>query len=417
TLLLIVMAISALADAASYAAALAASGHLAADTLVTAIKIGWIGDINGIVTLLPLLLLARTSAGLQLWPAHGHLGELLLQLLALGAGFVITFSWAADVELPYFYLLFLPINWIALRWGVGVTALALVTLQAAIVTLLTFQPMPQYAVAIQLHMVVLAATALFMGITVSQNARFARSMQAKDAQLAKLDRLTAITEFNAAVAHELNNPLSALQNYLRAARLQIEQFADRSAIETSLDKALGESTRASAVLRRLRAYFRSGSVQKESADPRVAVSEAVAALDTRFMQEHIICTIEAAHGLPNIVVDRLQLSVVLHNLLSNACDAVRDSGAGRGRIVVAIREMGESMEFEVSDTGTGVPPSEVPQLFQPLQTSKPFGMGLGLAISRSLLEANGGRIWLGHSDERGTHIAFQVPVAGAAHAT
>lgn len=416
-LLLLIIAISALADAVLYAAALLASGHLSATTFIAAATTNWIGDMNGIVTLLPFLLLLRTGGGLELRNVRAHLGVLLLQFLALAASFLVVFVWAENDQLHLFYLLFVPIIWIALRWGAGVTALTLVVLQAAIVPLLEGYDGPHPAMAIQLLMVVLAATGLFMGIMVSKNARYSRLVKNKDEQLAQLNRQTSITEFNAAIAHELNNPLAALQNYVRAARLQIERpDSEPAAVVATLDRALGEADRATMVLRRLRAFFRSGSVHMEKTDPRGPVSDAMATLQSRFVQEHIACAIDAPHRLPKIEIDKLHLSVVLHNLLSNACDAIRDSGSGHGRILIMIREVEHYMQFEVVDTGPGVPAAEVPLLFHPLRTDKMQGMGLGLAIGRALLEANGGRIWLVKSDRDGARIAFRVPLAGAAHA-
>lgn len=412
-LLLAVMAIAALADASIYSPTLMASGKLSAGSLVDGITADWIGDMNGIVALLPLLMLLRAPGGLQLPGLRANAGELALQALALAASFVAVFTWDENARLHLFYLLFVPINWIALRWGAGAAAIALVALQAGIAARLSLALAPESVLSIQLLMVVLAATGLFMGITVSDNARYARAARSMDEQLEELNRLSAVTEFSAAVAHELNNPLSALQNYLDSARLQIDQPGlEKSAAAASLDKALGEANRATAVLRRLRAFFRSGSVQKERVDPRALVHEAIATLQPRLQQAHVLCSLDAQHVLPPLLIDRLQLSVVLHNLLANSCDAIRGSGASRGTIRVAIRPADEGLEFEVADTGPGVPPAEVPMLFHALPTSKPRGMGLGLAISRSLLEANGGRIWLVSSGPTGTRFAFRVPLDG-----
>jgi C4-dicarboxylate-specific signal transduction histidine kinase len=114
--------------------------------------------------------------------------------------------------------------------------------------------------------------------------------------------------------------------------------------------------------------------------------------------------------MADIEADAIQLSVVLQNLLANACDAVGDLPPIRRRIALHIERRAGEVLFTVADRGEGIPPAARTQLFWPLSSSKPAGMGLGLAISRSLVEANGGRIWLERSDSDGTRISFSVPV-------
>ena len=254
-----------------------------------------------------------------------------------------------------------------------------------------------------------------MGIAVTNSNRLARLIAAKDEQLAQVNRATGIMELNSAIAHELNNPLAAVSNYLRAATLLLERpDTDQQLVHGTVRKALGESTRAVEVLGKLRAFYRGGTVQRERLAPRRLVDESLATLQAKLRQWGINCQVQCDADIPDIEGDAMQLSVVLHNLLANACDAIKDLPAGRRLVGVRVERLGDEVRFSVSDQGEGIAPAARSQLFWPLSSTKPAGMGLGLAISRSLVEANGGRIWLERSDAGGTCIAFSVPTGSHA---
>jgi len=164
------------------------------------------------------------------------------------------------------------------------------------------------------------------------------------------------------------------------------------------------------VLGELRAFYRSGTVHREALEPRRLVDDALAVMQAKLQQWGISCVVRGAAVIPRIEADATHLSVVLHNLLSNACDAVKDMDTGRRSVALAVERAGDEVRFSVEDQGRGIAPAIQAQLFWPLNSPKPAGMGLGLAISRSLVEGNGGRIWLERSNAHGTCIAFSVPV-------
>jgi two-component system sensor kinase FixL len=412
----VVIALSALLVAVLYSAILNLAGRLTAASYLTAVRTDWVGDVNGIVILLPLLLILYFGESGNLRQARTHFGLLALQAGALAFAFLIAFpeAWGAPVDdsRTPFYLLFLPIIWVALRWGAGVTAIAIASLQLGIVLFVAEQNTAESLLAIQVLMVLLACTGLFMGISVSETARVNMLMRSKDVELSNLNARMAVSEMNSAIGHELNNPLAALVNYLRSASLIMESPGfDHAVLQRALDKARGEATRSVTVVRKLREFFRAGVVRRERIDPKVLAADAVAAVQMRFRQANFTPVVEVSPHIPPIEADPLQLVMVLQNLLSNAYDAVQATASGPRRVTVAVAHSGAEVMFSVTDTGAGIPDALRDQLFRPLTSTKAVGMGLGLAICRSLVEANNGRISLLRSGAEGTTIAFWIPVA------
>ena len=414
-ILFIVIASSALVDALLYSAVLIGSGNLSEGTYLEAVRIEWVGDMSGIIILLPLLLLLRTGDRAKLNEMRSHIGLLLAQTAALAGAFWISFhdSWegADGVNQTPFYLLFPPIIWIALRWGPGLTAIALAILQVGIVAFVAKHCTAESFRAIQLLMVLLAGTGLFMGISVSENARFSLLMRSKDDELSGLKSRMAVSEMNSAIGHELNNPLAALVNYLRSASLILESHNfDRASLQSALDKARGEAARSVNVVRKLREFFRSGVVRREPVNPKKLAAEALAATQSKFRRAGVTAVLDAQGDLPIINADPLQLSMVLQNLLANAYDAVHELDRRGAGVKLSVTRRASAVVFSVEDCGRGIPEPLRDQIFRPFSSAKSGGMGLGLAICRSLVEANDGRIWLVHSGPDGTCLAFSIPL-------
>jgi two-component system, LuxR family, sensor kinase FixL len=413
-ILSIVIAIAALMDSVLYSGVLTLSGDLSAGSYLTAVRIDWVGDMNGIIILLPMILILRAGEPGKWSEARANVWLLALQAAGLCGVFWITFrdAWVTPgvSSQPPFYLLFLPIIWIALRWGAGITAITLAVLQAGIVTLVAKHHTAESFLAIQVLMVLLACTGLFMGISVSENARFVALMRSKDDELSHLNARMAVSEMNSAIGHELNNPLAALVNYLRSAGMMLEQSnLDRAALQGAFDKAQGEAARSVKVVRKLREFFRSGVMRRQPLDAKKLASEAVTATNLKFRNAGIAAVVEASPDLPPLEADPLHLSMVLQNLLANAYDAIHDAGLRRGRVAIIVTRGADEVTFKVEDSGPGIPESMRELLFRPVSSVKSGGMGLGLAICRSLVEANQGRIWLVRSDAEGTSIAFSIP--------
>ncbi len=177
---------------------------------------------------------------------------------------------------------------------------------------------------------------------------------------------------------------------------------------TSLERVESEAARSGEAVRRIRDFFRSGTSQLEPIRVDALIREAAAAVRDRVEAQGAQLRIDVAPDLPIVLADRVQIGTVLHNLLTNALDASVDTPAPALIEVVAHRLGSECIALDVADSGPGVAINVRQCLFEPLATTKPTGMGLGLAISRTIVQAHGGQLWLAH--ERPTTFRLTLPI-------
>ncbi|MGE3719337.1 MAG: PAS domain S-box protein [Bauldia sp.] len=239
-------------------------------------------------------------------------------------------------------------------------------------------------------------------------------LQELQSELTHISRLSAMGEMASTLAHELNQPLSAIANYLRGARRLIERpETDSSAVSMALDKAADQALRAGDIIRRLRDFVGRGEEQR-SVEPVTKLIEEASALALVGAKElGVQVSFRLDPAVPIVLVDRVQIQQVLVNLIRNAVDAM--AGSQRRELVVSTRPADDDMvEVAVSDTGPGIDPAIAPTLFQPFQTTKAHGMGVGLSISRTIIEAHGGRIAVDAHAGAGAVFRFTVPSASVA---
>ncbi|MCC6611579.1 MAG: MASE1 domain-containing protein [Burkholderiales bacterium] len=251
---------------------------------------------------------------------------------------------------------------------------------------------------------------------VSDRKEMESQLRERESELARSLRLAAAAETASALAHELNQPLSAIGNYVRACALLMENpDANRERLVSTIRAVVGEVGRAGEVMRRLREFFRSGASRLE----RVAVAELVrggtAPLAQRLARHRIALDTEIELGLPDLLVDRLQIEAVMHNLLANAIEAIASGAGAGGRIAVRATLVGTTVRITVSDTGPGLSAELAHRMFKPFTTTKAEGMGLGLAISRSIIENHGGRL-VAEPAAAGAAFSFTLPIETAAEA-
>ncbi|HSP98946.1 MAG TPA: PAS domain S-box protein [Candidatus Dormibacteraeota bacterium] len=230
-------------------------------------------------------------------------------------------------------------------------------------------------------------------------------------ELAHILRLETVNCLAAELAHEINQPLGAIANYANglAERLRKGQI-DPAAMLAAAAHIGAQALRAGTVLQRLRAFVRKDTPPQELVDLNQLVESAAALVEPEARRQGISLALQLGRGLPPVRADAIQIEQVIVNLLRNGLEAIADSGGGRGELTVTTRGGAGEVEVRVHDSGGGVPAAARERLFEPFFTTKPEGLGMGLSISRSIVEAHGGRIWVDPTDGTGATFSFTLPV-------
>ncbi len=519
-------ALAALAIASGYAAAFVTSGILPLNAAADAISRNWVGDLNGVLTLTPLLLAVPLAArAVPVLRAHAAL--VVFQVTVLAAVMWLVFRVSPAGELPL-YVLFAPVIWITLSWGaIGASAAAL-AIQFGFLIGSAAHLSSNSLVETQYFLMTLALTAVLLGAVLAERVRALKRVAAGEAEQRCLlaaapdavlatdpagvivsanlaaERLFAITaadihgsrlslrfpnfeladsierrrvrgmradgesfpaeiacvrldpparpgylliardmseydlaqtqirerddalsrairfalagELATALTHELNQPITALVSYLKAVEIMAEKFDSHDPrVAETLAKAVREALRASDVLKRLRDFYRGSVVNLTNIDIRGLIAEVLASFQDR--ADRLGVDIESDVAVTREVYsDRTQLQMVLHNLIGNALDAVAEVSPGSRHVRVTVTTDGDRLRVSVDDSGRGVLLDVRKTLFEPFVTSKVDGMGLGLAISRSLLRSHGGELRLDDAGTTGARFLVDLPLASIGNA-
>lgn len=233
------------------------------------------------------------------------------------------------------------------------------------------------------------------------------------ATMAHRGRLLLAGELASGLAHELNQPLTAIINYSEASLHMLRNSnAEREDLINFLEKIATQGERAGDIIRQMRSFTRKTTMQKEPTDINQLINAARELMDSDARVRGVRLHVDADDQLPPVLADPLQIQQVLDNLLRNSLEALRNTPAENREVVITVRPTQDAeMMVSVRDTGPGLSDKMHEQLFYPFVTSKDDGVGLGLSISHSIIEAHGGRLWAGEPGSGGAVFNFTIPLA------
>jgi signal transduction histidine kinase len=398
--------------------------RIALDNVLTAATPLLLGDMIGIAVMTPLTLrvvmLTQGRASLSGYSRPLALEVALYAALSCIALYVIV-SGQSDSGLRYFYLLFVPVVLAAVRHGFDGACVALAVTQFALVGLMHYFGYDARAFTdMQTLMLVLTGTGLIVGAVVSerQNAEALRQraedrLREKEAESAQAARFSLVSGMASALAHEINQPMTAARALARSAQHLVEgPKPDLPRASTNIANAIAQIDHASGVMRRMREFLRRGRPHVSSFEVRTMIEDVLTLARPDAAARGIDIASVIPEGLPMIHGDRIQVEQVVLNLIRNAAEAISGAGqsAGAIRLSAAILAAPARIEIAVGDNGPGVPEHLADRMFEPMMTSKTEGLGLGLAISQTIVESHGGQIWL-QSGRRGeTEFRFTLPL-------
>ncbi|MBP6708670.1 MAG: MASE1 domain-containing protein, partial [Candidatus Accumulibacter sp.] len=379
-----------------FIAGLTLAGYLPRAAAAEALLPYWFGDVVGVLISMPLLAMLLDERG-RVRLRRLLLGRESLSLLTTGGVLAFTFVAGEMTDFKYFPLLFLPVAWAAARQGLAGAVLTIGMTQVGVILathLLGLSPL--ILIELEVLVVVLALSGFFFGVVVDEKQRLG-------AELQQTLRLAAAGEMAGALSHELHQPLTALLAYTRACQQLLAQ-GESERLRDVIDRVVAESQRAAEVVSRLRDFFRTGTTRLE----RIWLRELLSSVASRFAaqaQQHGVELLLQPAPPCALWADRLQLEVVLRNLLANAFEAAAERPETRRQVrVSAEQDSAEHVCITVEDSGAGVAEEMVEHLFEAFHSSKASGMGLGLPISRAIIEAHGGNLWAEAAD----HGVFKV---------
>jgi two-component system sensor kinase FixL len=375
-------------NGAVYIGVLWLTGFVPPGALMETMRRFVVGDVVGVVVSMPLIWMLASAHGRRLLAGvlrtPDAAGYLLLSATLVWA---IFHSVIGSSEYRHFYFLFLPIIWAAARHGQPGSGLVSFTLQFGIILTMRGGQLADIPFAeLQLLGAALALVGLFIGATVDEQRQAAEGLK-------QSLRLAAAGEMAAALAHELNQPMTALAAYGRACEHLLARGERGPLLNETIGKMVRESGRAAEVVRRLREFFRTGAMHLETHSVAAIVDTVTLQFAQQCAAQAVALVVTTEPGL-ELRADRLQIELVLRNLIANAIDAVLTrSEPGRRITLSCASRSGGRLLITVQDNGPGVSTAAAARLFAPFVSGKSTGLGLGLVLSRAIVEAHGGQLW------------------------
>src|SRR5215470_709793 len=405
-LLTVTTAVSTAAVATIYAGLVVAFGVLpTTDFAATALSY-WIGDAIGIMVLTPLaLIIWNCPRALRLST------ETCLQFVTVLAALVLVYVYWTSQHLQLVYVLFVPIVWIAVRSGIEGVCVGLLLAQLGFIFgFYAYPDVIEEMPKIQALMLVLALTGLFAGALVTERRRTEAQLRLHQDALARLAQVGSMGELAAALAHELNQPLMAAGTYTRLVGEAISSSDGQAgAAAEAVKKATAQIERAAEVVHRLRALVRLDQSNRIACEVDHIVQETISLCQPDLDRVAVRLHHTVAADLSPVMVDVLQIEQALLNLVRNSIDAIGKDKQGTIWIEAATAGT-DFVQIRVRDSGPGFPSDVAANPFLPFLSTKKEGLGFGLPLCRSLVEANGDSVWL-DVNSPGDIVCLTLPVA------
>jgi NO-binding membrane sensor protein with MHYT domain/anti-sigma regulatory factor (Ser/Thr protein kinase) len=249
-------------------------------------------------------------------------------------------------------------------------------------------------------------------VSVLEQKRAEEALRGAQADLERISRVTTMGELTASLAHEVNQPIAAVVTDAQTCLSWLERDPpDLAEARACAESIVKEASRAAEIVSRIRLMFQKRTPQRESVDVNEIIREMIVLLRHETKRHSITVREELAADLPHVTADRVQLQQVMMNLITNGIDAMKDVDGPRELAIKSQRLEREQLMVRVSDTGVGLPPQQADQIFRPFFTTKPHGTGMGLSISRSIVESHNGRLWAADNGSRGASFHLALPAS------
>lgn len=376
------------------------------------------------ITITPLIVLtvAGGIARIRRMPRWRYVEFGLLAAALLVVGIPVFGWWQAGAGmLPALLYVPLPLLlWAAVRFGIAgacwsLLIVAFLSLSNAFAGRGPFATLPpgENVLSLQVFLIALAVPLMLLAALVEEQRRTQESLRRAQADLTHAARVMSMGQLVAAIAHEINQPLAAI---VTNARMSLRQIAadslDVRELREVLQDVAADGKRASEVIRHIRGLMTKSPMQTEPLRLNAVIEEVIALVLGELRRHHVSLRTDLLDDLPSVVGDRVQLQQVVLNLIMNGVEAM-DAVDERSRelIVQSRREGPGSVVVAVCDSGPGLSPDDWDVIFNSFYTTKPGGMGMGLSVSRSIVESHGGRLWATSQESGGARLQFSLPAA------
>ena len=342
-------------------------------------------------------------------------------LATISCGIALALAWPIDAPASCF-LLAVTVSSLFGGLGPGLLSVGLSALGFGYFFLgRTLPPAVEPAVFLRFAVFLVASSLITALMEIKRRVEQSRNraeeaLRQAQSDLAHVSRVTTMGELTASLAHEVNQPIAAAVTDANTCLRWLNR--DHPNVEEARDAAsrtVKDATRAAEIISRTRLLFKKSTPQWELVDVNEIIRDMVALMRGEIKRHSISVRSELAEDTPQITGDRVQLQQVFMNLMVNAIDAMKDANGTRELAIKSQRTDNEQLMVSISDTGVGLPPEQADKIFDAFFTTKPHGTGMGLRISRSIVESHGGRLWAADNSPRGARFHLTLPMGAEAH--